>query len=84
MKVQVENIKCSGCIKSIKKELKEIPGVISVGVDLEKSEVSLEGEFDENKVFKKLDQMGYPKVGKNSLLKKAKSFVSCAIGRIKE
>lgn len=84
MKVQVENIKCSGCIKSIKNELKEIPGVISVDVDLEKSEVTLAGVFEENKVIKKLDQMGYPKVGHNSLLKKAKSYVSCAIGRIKE
>ena len=84
MKVQVENIKCSGCIKSIKNELKEIPGVISVDVDLEKSEVTLAGIFEENKVIKKLDQMGYPKVGHNSLLKKAKSYVSCAIGRIKE
>ena len=84
MKVQVENIKCSGCIKSIKNELKEIPGVISVDVDLAKSEVMLAGEFEENTVIKKLDQMGYPKVGHNSLLKKAKSYVSCAIGRIKE
>jgi copper chaperone len=84
MKVQVENIKCSGCIKSIKNELKEIPGVISVDVDLAKSEVMLAGEFEENTVIKKLDQMGYPKVGNNSLLKKAKSYVSCAIGRIKE
>ena len=84
MKVQVENIKCSGCIKSIKNELKEIPGVISVDVDLEKSEVTLAGIFEENKVIKKLYQMGYPKVGHNSLLKKAKSYVSCAIGRIKE
>ena len=53
-------------------------------VDLEKSEVTLAGIFEENKVIKKLDQMGYPKVGHNSLLKKAKSYVSCAIGRIKE
>jgi copper chaperone len=84
MKVQVENIKCSGCITSIKNELKEIPGVISVDVDLEKSEVTLAGEFEENLIIKKLDHMGYPVVGHNSLMKKAKSYVSCAIGKINE
>jgi copper chaperone len=84
MKIQVENLKCGGCKNSIEKALLEIVGVKKVEVSLEKNEVTVEGEFNEQVVCEKLDHMGYSVVGHNSLLKKAKSYVSCAIGRMDE
>ncbi len=82
MKVQVENLKCIGCVNSIKKALKEIKGVSFVDVDKDNSEVTIEGDFEEHLIAEKLDHLGYPVSGHNSMIKKAKSYVSCAIGRM--
>jgi hypothetical protein len=32
--------------------------------------------------IKKLDSMGYPEKGNNTFVKEAKSYVSCAIGKV--
>jgi hypothetical protein len=42
----------------------------------------LDGVFDEQVVIQKLDDLGYPVAGHNSVVKKAKSYLSCAIGRM--
>ncbi len=85
--IEVENVKCHGCANSIKKGLKKIEGVLNTNVFVEKSTVEV--EYNENKtdfqtIQKKLKAMGYPEKGKNSGLLSAKSFVSCAIGRISD
>jgi copper chaperone CopZ len=82
---EVENIKCGGCMNSIRKGLEAMPGVRSATPDAEKGAVAV--EFDEQAVGEtaiahKLSEMGYPLAGHNSFGKKAKSFVSCAIGRM--
>jgi copper chaperone CopZ len=80
--VEVENMSCGGCVNSITKGLHTILGVGKVQVDLDKGIISLEGEFDEQHVLDKLSKMGYPQKGNNTLIKQAKSFVSCATGKI--
>ena len=82
MKVQVENLKCGGCVNSITNALQEIKGVSSVVVDKDNSEVTIEGDFEAHIIVEKLDHLGYPVSGHNSIVKKAKSYVSCAIGRM--
>lgn len=79
--VDVENMSCDGCVNSITKGLHTIAGVGEVNVDLEKGIISLEGEFDQEVVLEKLSKMGYPQKGNNTLLKQAKSYVSCATGK---
>lgn len=79
--VEVENMSCGGCVNSITKGLKTIEGVKEVSVDLDNGKISVEGEFDEPAVLQKLAKMGYPEKGNNTLLKQAKSFVSCASGK---
>ena len=85
--IAVENIKCNGCASSIRSKLTEQELVKTVDVDVEQGEVHVEGNPEwRDQVAIALAKMGYPEVGSVEGLKaaaaKAKSFVSCAIGRI--
>ncbi|MGJ8745544.1 heavy-metal-associated domain-containing protein [Polaribacter sp.] len=82
--IQIENLKCGGCAATIKKGIIGIAGVNEVEVDVEKSIVSISSENDNLQEIKlKLSKLGYPEVGdKNTIVHKAKSFVSCAVGRM--
>lgn len=83
--LEILNLKCGGCASSVKKGLNSIEGVETVEVDVENGKVSFDATSDEtvNIVKEKLANMGYPEVGDaNTLIHKAKSFVSCATGRM--
>ena len=83
--LEILNLKCGGCANSIKKGLLSVEGVSEVQVDLETSIVTVntkDGSILTN-VKNKLSTMGYPEVGdSNTIIHKAKSFVSCATGRM--
>ena len=83
--LEILNLKCGGCANTIKKGILSIDGVNEVNVDVETSKVSI-NTTDEaliNQVKEKLSKMGYPEVGDtNTVLHKAKSFVSCATGKM--
>ena len=84
-KLEILNLKCGGCASSIKKGLLTIKDTSEVSVDLENAIVSIDVADDAtlNLVKEKLSGMGYPEVGDaNTLIHKAKSFVSCASGRM--
>lgn len=84
-KLEILNLKCGGCANSVKKGLMTIEGIDNIEVDVENGIVSFESTSDEQVklVKEKLSAMGYPEVGdSNTLLHKAKSFVSCATGRM--
>lgn len=79
--ILVENIKCSGCINTIKTNLCKIKGVTAVEVYLEKATVCITGiAIDREEMVSRLALMGYPEKGNNTLLNRAKSFISCAVG----
>lgn len=82
--IVVENLKCAGCMNTITSGLKSLKGVDSVSINDQTSEVTVSGDEmpDRAVLAEKLDHLGYPEVGHNSLLKKAKSYVSCAVGRM--
>lgn len=82
--IVIENLKCGGCASTIVKGLDAIEGVENTSVDVEKSLVQFfADESQMEKVKEKLSSMGYPAVGeKNTTLHKAKSFVSCAVGKM--
>ena len=80
--VQVVNIKCGGCRNSIIKAM-EKEGFTEVEVNIEKQEVSFEGDVE--KATAMLSKLGYPKADSDaakSVTRKAKSFVSCALGKM--
>jgi copper chaperone len=87
MMIEIENLKCGGCARSILKGLAELPGVTNAEVDMEQQRVKFEAaEAIRPQVADKLRAMGYPERGTlhgvSAGVASAKSFVSCAIGRI--
>ncbi|WP_299362800.1 heavy metal-associated domain-containing protein [Winogradskyella sp.] len=83
--LQIQNLKCSGCANTIIIQLSKLNGVSDVTVNNDTDEVSFNytSENELKTVEKKLSDLGYPMLGEaNPLPKKAKSFVSCAIGRM--
>jgi copper chaperone len=82
--IQIENLKCGGCASTIKKGILSIEAVKEVAIDIENSIVSITSEKENLEEIKhKLSTLGYPETGdKNTVLHKAKSFVSCAVGRL--
>jgi copper chaperone CopZ len=81
---EVENIKCGGCMNSIKTALLKFDGVTEVSIDKEIDTVTVNGTMNREDVVNKLNDLGYPEKGNNTLIRKAKSYVNCAIGRMSE
>ena len=85
--IQVENIKCGGCASTISTKLAALDGVQEVTVDVEKGTVTIDGDENHREaVTAMLLQLGYPESGTAEGIAaakaKAKSFVSCAVGRM--
>ncbi len=81
---EVENIKCGGCMNSIKKALLKIEGVTGAEINKEIDTVIVSGKVNRELIVDKLNDLGYPEKGNNTLVRKAKSFANCAIGRMTE
>lgn len=85
-KVLIQNLKCGGCANTIYSKLEQIDGIteILVSNDDDSVEFSYSDEKLLNSVEDTLSNLGYPVAGEtNTLGKKAKSYVSCAVGRFK-
>jgi copper chaperone CopZ len=86
--IEVENLKCGGCETTLHNALIKLNGIHDVKIDIDNSMVSLEyvgnKEAKEKTIEKKLAQIGYPKRGTGNNFQKAKSYVSCAIGKISD
>lgn len=83
----VENIKCGGCAGTIKKRLLNAADITFVDVDVAQGLVTIEAETDNSETWRaELLAMGYPEkgtaAGMAAAKAKAKSFVSCAVGRV--
>lgn len=81
---EVENIKCGGCMNSIKTALLKIEGVMAVNISKEIDTITVAGTANREVIVEKLNDLGYPEKGNNTLIRKAKSYVNCAIGQISE
>ena len=88
IKIEVENIKCGGCAGGIKSALMNDKTIDDVLVDIEGGlvEIKYKEGFDIATAKRTLLNMGYPERGTLKGIKsgaaKAKSFVSCAIGKM--
>jgi copper chaperone len=85
--ISVENIKCGGCANTINTKLNALETVNSCTVDIENGVISIDGdELHRPAIAEVLLKLGYPESGTAEGLKaakaKAKSFVSCAVGRM--
>ncbi|RZJ34602.1 MAG: heavy-metal-associated domain-containing protein [Flavobacterium sp.] len=82
LEIAVENIKCVGCANSIESALLKLDGVEQVAVNVVENLIAVSGNPDKLEVSDRLKELGYPAKGSNSILSKAKSYVSCALGRM--
>lgn len=85
--LSVENIKCGGCANTITTKLNSMDKVNSSEVDVENGTITVNAdESTKEQVTQLLLKIGYPESGTAAGLKavkaKAKSFVSCAIGKM--
>jgi len=84
--ISVENIKCGGCAGTITKKINAIDGVENTDVEIEAGIVKVNGIDGLNEtLLASLLSMGYPEKGSAEGMAaakaKAKSFVSCAVGK---
>ena len=85
--IEIQNLKCGGCASTITKKIEKIAGVDTVSVEVESSTLLFvyKEEIQLQRVVKVLSDIGYPVVGaENTMTSKAKSYVSCAIGKIQK
>jgi copper chaperone CopZ len=83
--LEIQNLKCHGCANTITAKLADLNGVSVVKVDNDTDSVDFEYQSKEglDQAITLLSKLGYPVSGeRNPLTKKAKSYVSCAIGRM--
>jgi copper chaperone len=85
--ISVENIKCGGCASTIRSRLQAMDGVNKIDVDIAEGIVTIDGAEDTRAaVTARLLKLGYPESGTAEGIAaakaRAKSFVSCAVGRI--
>lgn len=85
--ITVENIKCGGCAGTITKKISAIDGVNSIEVEIENGIVKVDGaEGLQEIITSALLKLGYPESGTAEGIAaakaKAKSFVSCAVGKL--
>ena len=83
--ILVQNLKCGGCAHTISTKLATIENISNLQVNVEESKVSFNysNEEDAFKVKETLKNLGYPSIeDSNSFSSKAKSFVSCATGKL--
>lgn len=83
--IEIQNLKCGGCANTIINKLNELNDISEIKVDNTNHTVTFNyvNEINLIEVKTLLAKLGYPIVGeKNALATKAKSFVSCAVGRM--
>ena len=86
-KLIIENLKCGGCTSTIIKQLSAIDEGETVQVDAESETVSFAAPAEQLDLVKqRLRTLGYPErgsiLGLRGMAAKARSYVSCAIGKI--
>ena len=85
---EVLNVKCGGCASTLKKKLFEAFGEVEVNLEKQPRQITLEiseEQIDELRIA--LKKIGYPMISEEMGFMeassiKAKSFISCAIGKI--
>ncbi|MFT7823145.1 MAG: heavy metal-associated domain-containing protein [Sulfurimonas sp.] len=85
---EVLNVKCGGCASTLKKKLFDEFGEVEVDLEKEPRQISLDIADQQVPSLKKvLKKLGYPMVDEEmgfveSKTTEAKSFISCAIGKM--
>jgi len=85
---EVINVKCGGCASTLKTSLKDEFGDVEVNLDVEPRQITLDIEDSKLPALRtKLKSLGYPMSDEDlskieGFTTNAKSFVSCAVGKM--
>ncbi len=86
-KYEVLNVKCGGCANTLKSKLKDEFGDVDVDLEVMPRVITIyKDKVDEDRLREVLKSLGYPMADESmnfieGVGAKAKSFVSCAIGK---
>ncbi|WP_292949225.1 heavy-metal-associated domain-containing protein [Olleya sp. UBA1516] len=83
--ITVQNLKCGGCANTISTKLAELENISEITIDVDNSIVAFNhnNQTEAIAVKERLKTLGYPSIDDdNNLVSKAKSFVSCATGKL--
>ncbi|OYT16681.1 MAG: heavy metal transporter [Bacteroidetes bacterium 4572_77] len=81
----LDNVKCMGCKNTLIKEARKQKELQNIQVDIATGKVVVEyvgGREILGRIKSRLYRRGYPEKGRNDRITKAKSYISCAVGRI--
>lgn len=84
---KVQNVKCGGCANTLITKLEPIFGSVEVNLEVMPREITVELETEQEELLRKeLRSLGYPMADEKlgfveDSTAKAKSFVSCAVGK---
>jgi len=85
---EVINVKCGGCASTLTEKLKDEFGTVEVNLEVEPRQITVDIEENQlDDLAAALKKLGYPLVNEemgfvDSTTAKAKSFVSCAVGKM--
>lgn len=85
---KVQNVKCGGCASTLKSKLADQFGDVEVDLEVEPREITLDVDDTQmDSLRTTLRSLGYPMSDEKLNLfetgtTKAKSFVSCAVGKV--
>jgi len=86
--LEVINVKCGGCASTLTSKLQEEFGVVEVDLTVEPRKITVDIEDDRMEALATaLKKLGYPLATEemgfmDGATAKAKSFVSCAVGKM--
>ncbi len=83
--LEIQNLKCGGCANTIINRLNDLESISEIVVNNDNNSVTFNYTSDQDldEATSLLSKLGYPTAGANNpFAKKAKSFVSCAVGRM--
>jgi len=86
--LKVQNVKCGGCAATLKNKLQDEFGEIEVNLEVMPREITVDIDDEKIDALKEsLRALGYPEASESfgfieESSMKAKSFVSCAIGKV--
>ncbi len=82
---QIDNLRCKGCANTITRKLMSEDGVSEVDINFADSSVTVsfnEEKISDRHIVRIMSGLGYPPADEGNMGHKAKSILSCAIGRI--
>jgi len=85
--IEIQNLKCRGCESTIYNKLVTLQNIKELFIDVNNSTITFDYTLDEDieRVKYTLFNIGYPILGEeNGLVTKTKSYISCAIGKLKK